>query len=134
MPIPVSSPFGARRNPVTKRWHRHAGIDIPMAIGTPVRAAGSGVVSRIDRDGVGKGVVNGNAIALRLRSGLTAWYLHLSRILVAVGQTVPAHTVIGLSGDTGRSTGPHLHFAVMTRGGVMVDPVTFYPPGTFRRV
>jgi murein DD-endopeptidase len=124
----ISSPYGPRIHPTLGTSKHHNGLDIAVPVGTPILAMQSGVVQRIDRDGQGKGVVNGNAILLRHSggpSGLTMTaYLHLDRLDVRVGERVREGQQIGLSGATGRVTGPHLHFMTY-RDGQPVDPMVF---------
>jgi murein DD-endopeptidase MepM/ murein hydrolase activator NlpD len=97
----------------------HAGIDIAVPVGQVVRAAGGGVVLNASPD-----PVNGLHVLLQHPDDLRTMYGHLSRLTVAVGDTVPAGGVLGLSGNTGRSTAPHLHFEVR-RGDRPLDPLTF---------
>lgn len=133
MALRISSPYGPRIDPVTHLAHVHQGVDLPMPIGSPVVASRAGVVARIDQDGVGKGEVNGNAVHIRDRAGYLWSYLHLSRMLVWPGLTVPQSALIGAVGSTGRSTGPHLHLQITAPNGQTLDPVPFFPPGTFTR-
>lgn len=124
----ISSAYGPRIHPTLGTSKHHNGLDIAVPVGTPILAMQSGVVQRIDRAGTGKGVVNGNAILLRHSggpSGLTMTaYLHLDRVDVRVGERVREGQQIGLSGATGRVTGPHLHFMTY-RDGQPVDPMIF---------
>lgn len=96
---------------------RHTGIDFPAPTGTPVGAAGRGVVAFAgwNTGGYGKLVV------VRHRLGFESWYAHLSDISTRRGQAVVGGTRIGRVGSTGRSTGPHLHFEVR-RFGTPIDP------------
>lgn len=96
---------------------RHTGIDFPAPTGTPVGAAGRGVVAFAgwNTGGYGKLVV------VRHRLGFESWYAHLSDISARRGQAVVGGTHIGHVGSTGRSTGPHLHFEVR-RFGTPIDP------------
>lgn len=134
MSIPVRSAFGMRVHPTTGAWQHHDGLDIALPTGTEVVASRGGVVVRIDRDGIGQGIFNGNAVQIRDATGYLWRYLHLSRVLVVPGQLVAAGQAIGAIGGTGRTTGPHLHFQVNTPQGQAVDPTRFFPSETFRRV
>jgi murein DD-endopeptidase MepM/ murein hydrolase activator NlpD len=97
----VTSCFG-------ERWGRlHAGVDLAAPDGTPIVAAGAGVVVRA---GVAEGY--GNAVLIDHGNGFLTHYGHLSAITVSVGQRVAAGEQIGNEGSTGHSTGPHLHFEV----------------------
>jgi len=102
----------------------HPGMDIAVPVGTPVRAAGGGVVTLTGvRDDYGVFVL------LRHPDSYETLYGHASRILVRDGDSVSAGQVIALSGNTGRSTAPHLHFEVR-RGRQMLDPLSFLKEGT----
>lgn len=106
---------GGRAWPTTTRrlsgnYPGHSGIDIPVPVGTPMYAAANGVITYT---GWGKGY--GNAIFANL-AGMPAVYGHGSRPMVKPGDQVRAGQVIGLSGNTGRSTGPHVHFEVAPGG------------------
>ena len=108
----LSSPFG-------ERWGRmHEGIDIAVAEGTPIKAAECGTVTRVSENAGGYGKL----IQIDHGYGVETLYAHLSQIQVTKGQTVNSDTVIGLSGNTGRSTGPHLHFEI-TSDGTPIDPL-----------
>ncbi|KMJ44337.1 murein DD-endopeptidase MepM [Xenorhabdus khoisanae] len=102
----VSSPFNPHRlNPVTGRITAHKGVDFAMPVGTPVLAVGDGEVIVSKFDGAA-----GNFIAIRHGRQYTTRYMHLRKLLVKPGQKVKRGERIALSGNTGRSTGPHLHF------------------------
>lgn len=122
----ISSPYGPRIHPVTGQSHFHNGVDIAAPTGTPVYAVSAGRVVRIDRDGEGKGTLNGNAVLYREsdpEGGLLWAYLHLDTVAVQDGQTLQRGQLLGTIGSTGRSTGPHLHLMVY-RSGQTVDPLT----------
>ena len=96
----------------------HTGVDLAVTIGTPVRAAGGGTVLDSGND-----PEYGIFVLLGHPNGYESKYGHLSRSLVATGQAVGAGEVIGLSGNTGRSTAPHLHLEIR-RGDETIDPLT----------
>lgn len=96
----------------------HPGVDIAVPIGTPVRASGGGSVLQAGVDSE-----YGIFVLLEHPGGLQSMYGHLSRAAVASGQAVDAGEVIGLSGNTGRSSAPHLHFEIR-RDGKPIDPRT----------
>ena len=117
----VTSPFGYRVHPVTKKRRAfHRGIDIGAPTGTPVRAAAEGVVIRstYNRNGYG------NLIVIKHEKNLCTYYGHLSKRRVRKGQRVRKGDLIGNVGSTGASTGPHLHFEVR-RGSRAVNPNAF---------
>ena len=103
----VSSSYGYRADPFTGGAAFHAGLDFPGPRGSPIYAAARGTVSF-----VGQRQGYGNCIEISHGSGLLTRYAHLSGFRARVGQEVAAGTVIGAMGNTGRSTGPHLHFEV----------------------
>lgn len=105
----LSSPFNPRRlHPVTGRVSPHNGTDFAMPIGTPVIAPANGRVER-----VGNHHAAGRYVVVRHDNGYRTRYLHLSRPLVSQGDRVEMGERIALSGNTGRSTGPHLHYEVI---------------------
>jgi murein DD-endopeptidase MepM/ murein hydrolase activator NlpD len=103
----ITSGFGYRSDPFNGRGAMHAGIDFKGEIGSPIFAAAPG---RVTFAGQKSGY--GNAIEITHGNGMLTRYAHLSRIDVTVGQQVAAGATIGGLGNTGRSTGPHLHFEV----------------------
>lgn len=104
----------------------HQGMDFKTAVGTPVRAPRAGVVSRVDWKRRG----NGRCLELRFDDDVRAMFLHLSRIDVRAGARVRAGQLIAATGNTGRSTAPHLHYQ-LARGGRTLDPIDYH--GTARR-
>jgi murein DD-endopeptidase MepM/ murein hydrolase activator NlpD len=115
----ISSPFDLRRrHPILKRIIPHNGIDYAAAPGTTVWAAADGVVTF-----AGKRGPNGNLIALQHAGGYETYYAHLLRTARGIirGTHVKQRQPIGAVGSTGRSTGPHLHFA-LKRSGKFIDP------------
>lgn len=112
-----TSGFGTRRDPFhRKRFQFHRGIDIACPVGTPIRAARNGIVTfRGYSGGYGKLMV------IRHEHGYRSYYGHMSRFTASRGKRVRAGEIIGYSGNTGRSTGPHLHFEVR-RGRRAVNP------------
>ncbi|MFN3169063.1 MAG: M23 family metallopeptidase [Hyphomicrobiales bacterium] len=119
----LSSRFGNRRDPFTRRTAFHSGIDYAAPRGTPVYAPADGVVTRAARRG-GYGLM----IEIDHQHGLSTRFAHLSRMLVSPGTQVRRGDVIGRIGSTGRSTGPHLHYEVR-RGTRAIDPLPFVHAG-----
>ena len=100
------------------RWGRmHAGIDLALPSGSPVRSVGDGTVIEAGRESG-----YGNIVKIRLEDGTVNYYAHNSRLVVSVGEKVQAGEIIARSGNTGHSTGPHLHFEVRI-GGSAVNPI-----------
>jgi murein DD-endopeptidase MepM/ murein hydrolase activator NlpD len=120
----LSAPYAASGD----RWaSTHSGQDFAVPSGTTVRAVHGGTVVKAGGWGAGDGPAYGNAIVIRHDSGTYSQYAHLSRIEVSVGEKVTTGERIALSGNTGNSTGPHLHFEIRTAPdyGYAVDPVQF---------
>ena len=113
----VTSRFGSRFHPVLKYVKDHNGVDYGASIGTPVWAVADGTVTRAGYAGP-----NGNLLCIRHMNSFETCYAHLSKIKVRVGQRVTQKQVVALTGNTGRSTGPHLHYA-LKRGGKYVNPL-----------
>ena len=120
----VTSEFGSRIDPISHRPKNHTGMDMAVPTGTPIRAAllGTVTVSKYNAGGYGYYVMIDHG------SGLATLYGHCSSLLVRAGQTVEAGDIIALSGSTGRSTGPHLHFEVHVHGE-RTDPRKYLPKG-----
>ena len=116
---PLSSPFGYRPDPFTGVKRFHAGIDIAVDLGTQVHAAMAGSV-----EDVGYNVNYGNYVIMNHADGFQTLYGHLSSALVAIGQQLSQGSVVGLSGSTGYSTGPHLHFGLFKRS-LLLNPLKY---------
>lgn len=115
----ISSSFGMRYHPVLKRRIFHKGCDIPMPIGTPVYPSRSGTVVFSGWKGG-----YGNTVEVRHKDGSMCRYGHLSELEVKEGDTVQkSRTLLGKVGSTGMSTGPHLHFEIITPSGKSVNPL-----------
>ena len=117
----MTSGFGERQNPLGEGTEFHPGIDIAADEGAPIQAAiGGRVVSASPQGGYG------NLITVDDGNGLSTRYAHCSRMFARVGQLVAPGDVIGEVGQTGRATGPHLHFEVR-RNDEPVDPLPYLP-------
>jgi len=115
----LSGHFGLRRIFNGEPRSPHAGLDMAVAQGTPVKASAQGRVLAVDDY-----FFNGKTIFVDHGNGLITMYCHLDRFDVKAGETVGKGQQIGLSGKTGRATGPHLHWSVILNGA-MVDPELF---------
>ena len=114
-----SSNFGWRIDPFTGKNAMHEGVDYMVPEGTPIHASAGGVVVYADMH-----PQYGNMIEIDHGNEVVTRYAHASKLLVKVGQMVRRGDEIGLSGSTGRSTGPHLHFEVRYKG-IAQNPVRF---------
>jgi murein DD-endopeptidase MepM/ murein hydrolase activator NlpD len=117
----LASRFGLRRFFNEEPRAPHSGIDMAVARGTPVNASAQGTVLAVDDY-----FFNGRTIFVDHGNGLITMYCHLDQIDVKAGEPVSKGQHIGLSGQTGRATGPHLHWSVVLNGA-MVDPELFIP-------
>ena len=115
----ISSNFGTRKLKMERRARNHNGIDFRAPIGTPILAAGPGEIIFSGWRGA-----YGQAVEIDHGDGLTTIYAHMNKRLVKVGQEVRAGTLIGQVGNTGRSTGPHLHFEMRVKQ-IPMDPSDF---------
>ncbi|MEL6660854.1 MAG: M23 family metallopeptidase [Bacteroidota bacterium] len=117
----LSAKFGMMLHPITKKQQMHRGLDWVAPLGTPVKAAGSGIVLEAgDKGNYGKCVI---IVHDEIYQTL---YAHLRSIDVAVNQEIQAGAIIGQVGSTGLSTGPHLHYEVR-KNGVAVNPADYLP-------
>lgn len=114
----VSSSYARHKNRTPPS--KFPGTDYACPTGEKVWASADGVVTRAGSTPL----ANGKNVRIAHPNGFTTYYLHLSRIDVAVGQHVKQGQVVGLSGNTGHSTGPHLHFSVTNEHGSIIDPDT----------
>ncbi|MFQ3620622.1 MAG: M23 family metallopeptidase [Spirochaetales bacterium] len=113
----ITQRFGPAIHPFTGQWYLHKGIDIAFGYNVPIVATARGKVVSIDYEPLGFG----NYIIIRHKYGFYTRYAHLQRVLVSKGQDVAQGQVIGTMGNTGLSTGPHLHYEVRI-GAEVVDP------------
>jgi len=117
----VSSYYGIRRDPYTKMLKSHEGMDFSSHIGTELLATGDGVIKEAEYSNGGYG----RLIIINHGFGYETRYAHCDKILVKPGQKVKRGEVIGTLGNTGRSTGPHLHYEVRKNGQSM-NPIHYY--------
>ena len=120
------SGFGMRINPFHKGKYHHDGIDIALPKGTEVLATGNGRVSSFSLSNLEAGY--GNYIEIDHGSGIITRYAHLEKIGVTWGQKISKGQVIGLSGSSGGTVAPHLHYQVL-KNGLSVDPLVYLIEG-----
>ena len=108
----LSSDFGYRISPISKKWKFHSGVDLAAPEGTDVFACKQGLVAEILKNDP----IYGNCIILQHANGMTSVYAHLSRISTEKNARVSTGEKIGQVGTTGASTGPHLHFEIRLNG------------------
>ncbi len=122
----LASGFGFRTHPIDGEWKEHQGVDIQAAAGTPILAYAAGEV-----DYVGESEAYGLYLQLKHPGDVSTFYAHCQSVCVKPGQRVAAGEQIGEVGESGQTTGPHLHLE-MKRGGKRVDPLAYIqtlPPG-----
>lgn len=119
--IYVSSPYGIRQDPISKNPSFHEGLDIAAYVGVPVHVTASGTVVKIMYSKYGYG----NRILIKHKYGFETLYAHLDVIKVKEGQWVNKNQVIGTIGNTGKSTGPHLHYEIH-KNGQPRDPMGYF--------
>jgi len=117
----IGSLFGYRTDPFYKVTKFHEGIDFTAAVGTPIYATGDGIVSEAEYNSGGYG----NKIIINHGYSYETVYAHLSKIKVKKGQRVKRGEIIGLMGNTGKSTAPHLHYEVH-KAGIPMNPIYFF--------
>jgi murein DD-endopeptidase MepM/ murein hydrolase activator NlpD len=118
----LMSSFGTRTDPFSGEGALHTGVDLSARIGTPVRATGDGIIHFASWSGG-----YGKLVVIDHGNGIETYYGHLSEFEVIAGQEIRRGDTIGLSGGTGRSTGPHLHYEIRM-GGSPVNPYKYLAP------
>ena len=116
----ISSHYGKRTHPITGLFSFHNGVDIACKTGSPVVAPDFGKITEVWTHERG-----GKSLAMVSNSGVRYGFAHLSDWKVQPGQPVVEGQLIALSGNTGRTTGPHLHFTVRIKGS-FVDPLKYF--------
>ena len=119
----VGSGFGFRQDPFTGRSALHTGLDFPADVGTPILAAAGGVVQSTEIH-----PAYGQMLEIDHGNGLVTRYAHTSKVFVRTGDIVKRGQLVAQVGNTGRSTGPHLHFEVLVEG-VPQNPARFLAGG-----
>lgn len=117
----MASGYGMRIHPIYKTFKLHTGMDFTAPVGTEIRATGNGVVGKVEFNGRGYG----NNVIINHGYGYQTLYGHMSRMTVRPGQRINRGDIIGYVGNSGTSTGPHLHYEVH-KGGSPVNPVNYY--------
>lgn len=115
----ISSGFGMRRHPVTRRNSFHNGIDIKARQGTSITSPAEGVVVSAGRAGL-----MGRMVKIRTRAGKTLYFGHLHKIKCKKGDQIKLGQLLGTVGSSGRATGPHLHFSVVSAGR-FINPLKY---------
>lgn len=115
----LSSKYGKRRDPFSRRWAHHSGVDLAAWYGSSVMASGDGDVTY-----AGYKAGYGRVVEIDHGNGFVTRYGHLRKVVVKKGQSVTMSTKLGETGSTGRSTGPHVHYEIWFDGKT-VDPVPF---------
>lgn len=118
----MTSEFGMRKSPVYGTWKQHNGIDFASKVGDKVYACKNGIVSFVKKNDE----IFGNYLIIAHSGGMTSVYAHLSKIFVAKGENVRSRQIIGETGESGKVTGPHLHFEIR-QGGKATDPKKLLP-------
>ena len=121
----LSSEFGKRRDPIRQRWSMHYGLDLRAPLNSTVYATAPGVVTVASAQNE-----YGRLVEIDHGMGFKTRYAHLNKILVQVGQKVDYRDKIGLLGNSGRSTGPHLHYEI-AHNGRPIDPMRFLKAGKY---
>lgn len=117
----VASGYGMRLHPVYKTYRMHTGMDFTAPIGSDIYCTGDGVVKKTERSGRGYG----NHVIVDHGYGYETVYAHMSQINVRKGQKVKRGDILGVVGNSGTSTGPHLHYEVHKNGN-KINPVNYY--------
>ena len=117
----VSSSFGFRKDPFSKKTQKHNGVDFAMKSGTPLYVTGDGVVESVKYELFGYG----HHVVINHGFGYKTKYAHMGTITVAEGMKLKRGECIGMSGNTGKSSGPHLHYEVLYKGS-HVNPANYY--------
>ncbi len=123
----ITSPFGPRMDPFRNLYAMHRGIDFRAPTGEPVLATAQGVVISAEKNSKSG---FGTVVVIRHKNGITTLYGHLSEYTVKVGDKVKPGDVVGKVGNTGRSTGPHLHYGIRV-GDSHVDPIDYFEAATY---
>ncbi len=119
----ITSACGERENPILQKQELHNGLDIAVAEGTAVRAVKSGTVTEVRTS-----ATYGKLLKYETKDGYQVMYAHLSEILVKEGEEIAQGQVVARSGNTGLSTGPHLHYSLW-KDGELLNPAEYLSAG-----
>lgn len=115
-----SSHFGKRFHPIDGKYKQHLGLDISAKIGTPIHAPADGIVINVNSSNSGCG----NSLKIKHKFGFTTRYCHMSMFIVKRNTKVKKGDVIGFVGNSGKSTGAHLHYEIK-KNGKLINPYPF---------
>ena len=115
----ITSYCGERENPILHKKENHNGLDIAVPEGTDVIAVKSGMVTEVRTS-----ATYGKVLEYETKDGYTVMYAHLSKVLVKQGEEIKQGQVVAKSGNTGLSTGPHLHYSLW-KGETLLDPMEY---------
>ena len=115
----ITSYCGERENPILHKQETHNGLDIAVPEGTDVIAVKSGTVTEVRTS-----ATYGKVLEYETKDGYTVMYAHLSKVLVKQGEEIKQGQVVAKSGNTGLSTGPHLHYSLW-KGETLLDPMEY---------
>lgn len=115
----ITSSCGVRENPILNKKELHDGLDIAVSENTGAKAVRSGIVTQVRESDT-----LGNVIQYETEDGFTITYAHLNKTVAKVGDNIKQGQIIAKTGNTGLSTGPHLHYSVR-KGDMLIDPMQF---------
>jgi len=118
--IRLSSAYGYRKHPISAKIRKHTGIDLVAKTGKPVFASARGIVIKNDIHSQ-----YGNRVMIAHSNSIQTLYAHLSKSFVLYGQLIEEGEILGLVGETGRATGPHLHYEIIVNRK-KIDPIAFW--------
>ena len=115
----ITSSCGERENPILQKMEYHKGLDIAVAENTQAVAVKSGVVTEVRNS-----ETLGKVLKYETEDGYTVMYAHLNNVLVKKGENIKQGQIVAMTGNTGLSTGPHIHYSVW-RGDMLINPMQF---------
>ena len=115
----ITSSCGERENPILQKMEYHNGLDIAVAENTQADAVKSGVVTEVRNS-----ETLGKVLKYETEDGYTVMYAHLNNVLVKKGENIKQGQIVAMTGNTGLSTGPHIHYSVW-RGDMLINPMQF---------